>query len=204
MRPIVIDFAWHQRRPSRIAGRVALLIAMACAGYLAWAYLQLRSEAERWQADRQRLDGLVSAPRPVDDPEIRERLQAELRLANRVIAKIDTPWDALFSAVEGAFGDQATLLGIEPDTEQREVRLTGEAKDSAAMLDYLRQVRQSPALKEAHLTGHQINTQDAQRPIRFTIQARWTEPPPAPKVPDEPAAVQPSASQPETKPEMKP
>jgi hypothetical protein len=200
MRPIAINFAWHQRQPSRIVGRVALVIAMACAGCLAWAYLQLHSEAKRWQADRQRLDGLVSVPRPLDDPETRERLQAELRLANRVIAKIDTPWDALFGAVESAFGDQVTLLGIEPDTEQREVRLTGEAKDSAAMLDYLRQVRQSPALKEAHLTGHQINAQDSQRPIRFTIQAHWIEPPPAPNVPNEPTAPQPPASQPEAKP----
>jgi hypothetical protein len=180
MKALGIDFGWSKRPTGRILGMLMLGAAVAGATGQGWHYLQLRTEAEAWQADLGRIDRSANAPRVKDSPEERERLLAELRYANRIIDKLDTPWDALFGAVETTEGEQAVLLGVEPDAERREVRLTGEAKDSAAMLDYLRELRGMPAIRDAHLTGHQINVEDPQRPVRFIVQANWTEPP-APK-----------------------
>lgn len=184
MKPLDIDFGWGRRSSAQIAGIVLLVAAVAGVAVETWTWFGLRAEADSWQADRRRLDRMASAPRTKDSPENRERLHAELRLANRVIDKLDTPWDALFGTVETHAGEQAILLAVEPDAERREVRLVGEAKDAAAMLDYLRDMRRAPALANVHLTGHQVNTQDPQRPVRFTIDARWVEPPPAPKQAD--------------------
>lgn len=180
MKALDIDFGCSKRPTGQILGMLMLGAAFASAAGLGWHYLQLRTEAETWQADLSRIDRSANAPRVKDSPEERERLLAELRHANRIIDKLDTPWDALFGAVETTAGEQAVLLGVEPDAERREVRLTGEAKDSAAMLDYLRELRRTPAIRDAHLTGHQINVQDPQRPVRFIVLANWTEPP-APK-----------------------
>lgn len=188
MKAIDIDFGWRRHSKGRVAGIVLLAVAVAGVGVQTWAYLGLRAEADTWQADRSRLDRLASAPSAKNSPEGRERLRAELQLSNRIIDKLDTPWDALFGTVEATADKQAILLGVEPDAERREVRLTGEAKDAAAMLDYLRELRRAPALRNAHLTGHQINVQDSQRPVRFTIEAGWVELPPALKLADAPSA----------------
>ncbi|HEX8990024.1 MAG TPA: hypothetical protein VF816_18840 [Rhodocyclaceae bacterium] len=181
MKPLDIDFAWQARSRGRAAGMAALAIAVAVLLAEAWSYASLRAEADLWQADRRRLDRIAATPKAQDSAEDRERLQAELRQANRIIDKLDTPWDALFGTVESAGGDQAILLGVEPDAEKREARLSGEAKNQAAMLDYLRELRRAPALREVHLVGHQINVQDPERPVQFTLQARWVALPAAAK-----------------------
>lgn len=169
-----IDFAWPsptRRRAGLMAAAVALLSAW---GWMAWRYAALQTELDSWQSDRERLahrESRTAAPASAAD---KERLQSELKLANRVIDALDRPWNDLFSAVDSARSDKATLLAIEPDTEQRQVRLTAEAKDLAGMLDYLRTVRATPALKHATLTEHQVSLQDPLRPVRFTILAAWS------------------------------
>ncbi len=193
MRPIEIDFGRRRRSGARISGALLLAAAIAGVGAQTWAYFGLRTEADAWQADRRRLDRLASAPSIKSAPEDQERLRAELSLSNRIIDKLDMPWDTLFATVEAAAGEQAILLGVEPDAERREVRLTGEAKDAAAMLGYLRELRRAPVLGDAHLTDHQVNIQDPQRPVRFTIEASWGELPPTPK---EPAAAPPGKNNP--------
>lgn len=177
MKPLAINFAWQRRNWFHIAGMAFLALAGIAAITSGWAYFQLRAQEERWQSDWQRLNGLATEKHDTDTPEQQERLKAELRFANRVIDQLETPWDALFGAVEGADSDQAILLSVEPDTERREVRLTAEAKDLTAMLAYLDQVRQSPVLKDAYLANHQINQEDPQRPVRFIIEARWVDAP---------------------------
>lgn len=179
-------------------GIALLAIALVGASYIGWRYWQLRHELDRWQSDWQRLTGMAAQVSKASTPEDRERLGAELRFANRIIDKLDTPWDALFGAVEGAYSDQAILLSVEPDTERREVRLSAEAKDMATMLAYLEQVRQSPVLRNAYLVSHQINLQDPQRPVRFVIEAAWNDMPAQTASPT-PEAATPAAGAPDVK-----
>lgn len=168
-----VDFTPKSFSTGKIAGLLMFLVAVGIACWSGWHYLQLQQKVDIWQADWQRLDRSEVQPRAVNTPEDQERVKSELRFASRVIEKLDTPWDALFGAVEAAFNEQVTLLSVEPDTERREVRLLAEAKDMEAMLDYVLQVRQSPALKNGYLVEHQINQQDPLRPVRFTISAGW-------------------------------
>ena len=179
MKPLAINFAWRRRNWRHVFGLVFLTLVGIAAIGSAWIYFQLRAQEDRWQSDWQHLNGMATEKHDTSTPEQQERMKSELRFANRVIDQIDTPWDALFGAVESAYSDQAILLSVEPDTEQREVRLTAEAKDLAAMLAYLDQVRQSPILKGAYLASHQINQQDPQKPVRFIIEARWLDAPPS-------------------------
>ena len=174
-----------------MAGIALFVAAMAIVSVLAWQYAKLQSELDQWQADWQRLQQSDVAVQDTALPEEQERLKTELRFANRVIEKLDRPWDALFAAVEGATGDQSALLGIEPDPETRQVHLTAEAKSFSAMLDYLKQVRQSPVLQSAYLVSHQINQQDPQKPVRFTIDAPWADPGPTPPGPIAQMATEP-------------
>lgn len=168
-----VDFAPRSFSTGRIVGLLGFLAAVCIAAWSGWGYLQLQQKVDTWQADSQRLRRNEIQPRVVNTPEDQERLKSELRFASRVIEKLDTPWDALFGAVESAFNEQVTLLSVEPDTERREVRLLAEAKNLTTMLDYVQQVRESPVLKNGYLVDHQINQQDPLRPVRFTVTAGW-------------------------------
>lgn len=179
MKSLSLNFAWDRRRRGRWFGWLFLAVACGLGGFEGWTYWQLSQQFDQWQSDWQRLQRVPKSPRALK-PEDKERLQQELHFANRIIERLDTPWDALFDAVEHAFGEQVTLLNVEPDTERREVRLTAEAKDMTAMLEYVKQVRQSPVLKDAYLASHQINQQDPLRPVRFVVNARWVAPLPEP------------------------
>jgi Tfp pilus assembly protein PilN len=76
--------------------------------------------------------------------------------------------------VEASVGDQVTLLGVEPDTEKRELRLIAEAKDLDAMLAYARRLQESALFSDAYVVSHQIQQQDPQKPVRFVVNAQWT------------------------------
>lgn len=185
MKPLSVNFAWQRKRLPDRAGWTLLTIAAGFGALLAWHRFELVREFEAGEAEHARLERpLRSAGHSLSADE-QALTRAEMRLARRVIEQLDAPWDALFAAVETAYDDNVTLLGVEPEPERREVRLLAESKDTQAMLAYVRQVRQSPVLKDAWLANHQVNLQDPLRPVRFSINARWVSPPAA--------AVQPTA-----------
>ena len=176
-RPLSINFAWRRGRETKRIGFLLLALAISVGLWVG------QHEAERLQTldslriERQGLHLGPDAPRAVAlSPEGIERQRAELKMAQGVIEHLDTPWGALFAAVESAFDDQVTLLNVETEPERREARLTAEAKDLQAMQTYVRQLRQSPALKDVYLASHQINQQDPLRPVRFVANARWVVP----------------------------
>ena len=55
------------------------------------------------------------------------------------------------------------------------LRLTAEARNREAMFEYLRRLAQARGLAEVHLVSHQVQRDDPQRPIQFTVQAASEE-----------------------------
>lgn len=185
-RPLHLDFACpHTTTADRAAWTLAAL-ASASIAVLGWQYLTLSADLETGEREQARFERVAQPQIPAvgeagdrGDHTDRDALRREMRQARRIIEQLDAPWMALFSAIEAAFDDNVTLLGIEPEPDRREVRLLAEAKDTAAMLAYVRQVRSSPVLREVWLASHLVNQQDPLRPVRFTMQARWIAPPAA-------------------------
>jgi len=100
-------------------------------------------------------------------------LALEIRQANQVLRELSVPWDALFEAVEAAGDKEVTLLSMEPDVEKQGARIMGEARNMAAVLNYMRQLGKQPVLHDINLEHHQIQSQDSERPVRFTVVASW-------------------------------
>lgn len=181
MKRIALDFSAHPATGIRIGRWIAvafLLAGLVAAGLWTQRYLELRQELAEWRVDLQRADRRRVGETPRQPGESAARLKAELRRANRVIEALSTPWADLFAAAESAYSERAILMSIEPDTERREVRLTAEAKDLSAMLEYIKTLRQSPVLMDAILASHQINVRESQRPVRFVVTAHWFDIPP--------------------------
>ena len=93
------------------------------------------------------------------------------------IDQISLPWDRLFRAIESAANARVALLGITPNLNSGTVEVSGESADLNTMFDYVKSLQRDPALAHVYLLNHQVNAQDPQRPVRFTVSASWTEKP---------------------------
>ena len=116
---------------------------------------------------------------------------AEATAVNTAITKLNLPWHDILEAVEQATPDTIALLSLEPDAQHNLMRINAEAKDSSAMLSYLRTLKNQElfqeqrgdvtltmqkSLSDADKNNHNIhNGKNTEMPIRFRFEARWQE-----------------------------
>ena len=90
--------------------------------------------------------------------------------------ELQVPWATLFGGLESVAARNVALLSIEPSAQRQEVRITAEAKNSGAMLDFLDALRAQSSLREVVLVSHQIQAQAPGAPFRFQARAQWVTP----------------------------
>ena len=100
-------------------------------------------------------------------------LAIEVKHANEVLRQLSMPWDGLFRTVESAGGKDVALLALEPDTEKHLLKISGEAKNIAAMLDYIRKLENRDLFGTVYLQSHHVQMQDPEKPVRFVLLAIW-------------------------------
>ena len=175
MLPIHIEF--RSQRPGATGIGIALLIAGAfsAAAGAAWTASlvtdigQVESKISGIERAVRHSAGHGGGSGSEDRREIRE--------ANLVVQEMTVPWDRLFQGLESAEDDEVALLALEPDAGKRTVRISGEAKHLKAMLEYSRRLERTGTLGDVVLLGHEIRTEDAQRPVAFSLSAAWKESP---------------------------
>jgi Tfp pilus assembly protein PilN len=178
MQRIELDFI-ERRRPVWYVGFSLFLVAIAVAAYLTHVYFQNTTELNGWES---RWHGLkreqerMATVAPHQGPEW-ERMQVELKLANQVIGHLALPWDGLFHGIEASMDGKVSLLSIEPDTEKREIQITAEAKSFQDMVGYMANLRANRSFKDAYIVSHHVQQSDPQKPVRFEINAQWTDQP---------------------------
>jgi hypothetical protein len=101
-------------------------------------------------------------------------IAADLRKAQSVLRQLAAPWNELFTELERAVAPDVGLLGLQPELAAGRVTIAGEAKNLDAALAFAERVNRGKALSDAFLVSHEIRVQDAQRPVRFTLSARWS------------------------------
>lgn len=177
MRAIHLDYQ-RTYRPFPMLGVILLLVALGIGAQMARQHDYLGGVLAGWETEEARVDKLArqfdirSGERGDADAAQRAR---EVAKANEVLRRITLPWDDLFSAVESAAPGEVALLSMEPDAEKRMLKIAGEAKHSRAMLDYIRLLESRPMLHTVTLRSHQVQINDPQRPVRFTLVAGWRE-----------------------------
>jgi hypothetical protein len=160
-----LDYVAPPRRP-RAAGIALLTISVGIAGVLLARYSQVKLEVARIEAVR---DMLAGERRPA---QARKSLDDELKGAEAVVRQLALPWAAMVRAVEGASSPDVALLQMQPDAQQRQLRLTAEALTEKAMLAYLDRLAAAQVLGDVHLASHQVMLEEPRRPIQFTVLAR--------------------------------
>jgi Tfp pilus assembly protein PilN len=179
MRKVQIDFAprslrrtWH-RTPT---GTWSLLvIVLGLTGPLASSVAQYRSlqgaEAQR-TAQAVRAQARAAARAPAAAP-VRAVPPAQAGAVNASVQQLNLPWRGLHDAVQAATPPTIALLALEPDAKKSSVRITAEAKSSDDMIAYVEALQHIEWFTTVLLARHEINEQDANRPIRFQIDAQW-------------------------------
>lgn len=97
----------------------------------------------------------------------------EVKHANEVLQQLTLPWGELFQAIESSSSKQVALLAMEPDAEKHLVKISGEAKDIAAMLGYIKTLAAQEVFDSVYLQSHQTQQQDPEKPVRFVLLATW-------------------------------
>jgi len=180
MSRLVIDFAprslrslWYRLpRGATLLLLLALLVMVAAGAQMAW--VQQQSEVakqvleRRLARDRKPLERSPAVAAPTINP-------AQANAANSAIKKLNIPWTELLDALEAAASPKVALLELRPDSVTRQLVAVAETGSSDAMFAYLRQLRRQPLLAAVHLSSHQVNEQDRNKPIRFEFSATWRE-----------------------------
>ncbi|HWP87787.1 MAG TPA: PilN domain-containing protein, partial [Burkholderiales bacterium] len=75
--------------------------------------------------------------------------------------------------IENASDDKIGLLAVQPDAATGVVRITGEARDAAALTDYITRLEAQPSLQNVHLAEHEIKLNQGHPVVRFNLNATW-------------------------------
>jgi hypothetical protein len=160
-----LDYVAAPRRAHAL-GIAVLAIALGVAGLLLQHYHQVKLEIARIDASQ---DLLAGARHPVV---AHKSLDDEIKNAEAVVRQLALPWAAMVQAVEGASSPDVALLQMQPDAQQRQLRLSAEATNERAMLAYLERLAAAPLLADVHIASHQVMLEEPRRPIQFTVLAR--------------------------------
>ena len=173
MRTLDLDFR-RQRPASPWAGWVLLAITLALITDLGISYYGVRKAIAQNEAR------LAKTERPADGARGAAALSknippGELAVAHETIQRLSMPWDDLFGALESAATDQVALLAIEPDPKSGMVAISAESKDYAAALSYVLELSRTRTLSQVHLVKHEVQENDPQRPVAFSVSASWSK-----------------------------
>ena len=165
---IELDYVAAPRRAWWIGASV-LILALAVAGDMVLRYRDAVHELAAVDAAQ----GLLNADRRPQRAVSKERLDEEAKIIDATVRQLSIPWAQLIEALEAASTGEVTVLQLQPETQQRSLRLTAEAKTREAMLRYVRRLGETRVLTGVHLINHHVQVEDPSRPIQFGVQAAF-------------------------------
>jgi len=156
-------------RPTRAAWPGVLLLAgaLAVAAQVLLSYRDVQLEL----ASRAATVNPAAAQPAASRQSSRLRIDEEAKNTETVLRQLGLPWAGLIETVEAAASADIALLQMQPDALQRTLRLSAEARHHGAMFEYLRRLAAAPTFAEVHLVSHQVQLEDPQRPVQFSLQA---------------------------------
>lgn len=173
MKALTVDFAPRRRSFLWYFGCGIFVMGAATASFQAWRYwLHLNTQAVL-VAENLKLQHLIQqADRPVTRSETPDSKETTDRAA-QALDRLSAPWGDLLEGVESAMSGDVALLSMEPDLSLQEVRLLGEARNVEAVLQFVNRIEKPAVLGVPHLESYQLQLQDPQRPVRFSLVTRW-------------------------------
>ncbi len=156
-------------------GATFLVLAAVALLFGGGYYLKLKEQVASWEVKAARSNDKISAHKTAEQATSSVELAQEVNNANEVLRQLSVPWEALFQAVESSGSEKVTLLALEPDVEKHQVKINGETKNFKALTRYLAQLQEQAVFGSVYLQSHQVQQQDPDKPVRFSLLATWRE-----------------------------
>ena len=174
LHPLQLDFHDTRRRTSW-PNRTLLLGGILAVALLGYQFVQTQNNIGVLATKQTVLEQTThqSAHQVRLTPEQAQNLRAEIKDAKAVLSQLNLPWGSLLQDIGASEQNQVALLSIVPDVPKRIIKISGEAKDLSAVLDYIQALQKARSLGSVYLQDHQIETRSAQQPVRFTLLATW-------------------------------
>ena len=107
--------------------------------------------------------------------EFSQEIGKELQHANVVLAQINLPWEALFDSIEHIVTEDVALLSLQPNVTNGVLRINGEARNMAVLLDFIEAMERETIFEKAHLVNYKIKQDNPYRPVDFLLTTVWTK-----------------------------
>ena len=174
MGPLLLDF-----QPRRRAGPLGwsllglgLMLALGCVGLQQHLQRQALEHQVQLQHAQRQLGGEVAGTSSLTPAQSREQAQ-NLEEMRQVSLQLRRPWERLFAMLETLPRDDVALLSLTPDARKGQLRISAEARDLEAMLNFHRQLEASDELSDVSLLNHEIVSQVPEHPVQFNLSATW-------------------------------
>jgi Tfp pilus assembly protein PilN len=180
MKAIHIDSAPRtvQRAIARTSARTWLLAgcgaALCLGGMIAANILDARQQENQTRLEQLRTDATERAV-STDTRNAPAISGTQANAINGIVQQLNIPWDRLLGAFDLATPSTIAVLELVPDAKKHSVKGVAEAATAEAMLAYIERLKQQPALGNVVLTKHEVNAEDANKPLRFEFEANWPE-----------------------------
>jgi len=172
MRAFAIDF--HKNHAIGLFGWIILTAAMLVTIFVTreailiqWRLDEARDRLTHLQSRLQR--NFANKDRPFDSS-----LAKQAEALHGISQALSTPWLALLGEIEASTNKDVAVLSIQPEASSGAVTIALESRDLSSMLEFLKALNQRTTIRNAFLLSHQIQAQDAQKPIRARIIFEWT------------------------------
>ena len=151
---------------------LALLLMGACAlAFVIWSNDRQGDSNAELRAQR---DRLAASLRP---GKLQEKMQTEdsakIGVAGAAYARIMRPWGGMFHALESSRSDEIAILSLVADATRKEIALSGEAKDFAALSRFSDTLSGNPAFMKVELADHKLIDGAPRNLVRFELKLAW-------------------------------
>ncbi len=173
MRRLELNFQKPPYSPSRMAGWLLLVTGLALLVEMALSYDRLRND--RGAMDKEIRASHIRLDTPRNDSG-RQFSTEDFESGRQIVSRLSTPWEAFFTGLESVKNSKVAILSIQPDVKTGLLQIEGEAKDYAAVLTLVAQLRATKPFSHVFLIHHEIKRDDPQHPVTFALSTHWTNP----------------------------
>ena len=174
---LVFPYAGQQVRSIDIALLIIGLIVLLAVFY---QFRQITEESSFWDVRVERLE--KQQPKTTTTTRTRatsrtrefsQEIGKELQKANAIMDQINLPWEPLFDSIEHIITEDVALLALQPNVTNRTLRISGEARNMAVLLDFIEAMEREVIFEKAHLVNYKIRQDNPHRPVDFLLTTVW-------------------------------
>ena len=162
-----LDFNFHARPTTPFKLGIALAIVGAASLVWAWSNLQTARATEAGLAakvaniEQTRPHKIAQPAAPAENPgQITQ---------THVASQMEYSWEPAFAALAAVRSSKIALVSLEASQAKSQIKLVIASRHLADAVTYIDALQQQPGVKRAALVQHEVQMEDAQKPVRFNV-----------------------------------